>query len=317
MDKVYRNLIWFKTKFNLLNQNQKSMKKSTLLVAALAFGATSAFAQYTNKNGLVVTPETGDYAIGVDATPFLGYFGNMLNGNTNNGAPAWGFTNANAMITGKMFTSETSAYRVALRIGFNSNTEKAMIAQDGAAAPTYPNLPAMVEDQMKESSRFIGLGGGMEWRRGKNRLQGYWGGMAMVWMAGGKSTYEYGNALNTTNSVAGVSTDFGSNITTDAYGNAARITEMKQASMFGVGVRGFVGAEYFILPKLSIGGEFGWGIGFMSMGASSTTMESIGGSPAAVGSMTLEGGKGSGLSIDTDNAAFGMAPAALLIHWHF
>jgi hypothetical protein len=311
LDKVNRNLIWFKTKFNLLNQNQKSMKKSTLLVAALAFGATSAFAQYTNKNGLVVTPETGDYAIGVDATPFLGYFGNMLNGNTNNGAPAWGFTNNNAMITGKKFTSETMAYRAALRIGFGSTTMTNPVEDDTSNA----SPKVYTEDKMKSSGTFIGLGGGLEWRRGKNRLQGYWGGMAMVGFGSGKTTYTYGNAFSSSNQTPTSTTDFTGTI--DPTGEPTRTTETKSGTMIMFGLRGFVGAEYFVLPKLSIGGEFGWGLAFQSQGAGSKTEESWDSGNSTATSTTTETGKMSSFGIDTDNSAFGMAPAAILIHFHF
>jgi hypothetical protein len=286
------------------------MKKSTLLVAALAFGATSAFAQYTNKNGLVVTPETGDYAIGVDATPFLGYFGNMLNGNTNNGAPDWGFTNNNAMITGKMFTSETMAYRAALRIGFGSTTMTNPVEDDASTAtPTV-----YTEDKMKSSGTFIGLGGGLEWRRGKNRLQGYWGGMAMVGFGSGRTTYTYGNAFSSTNTDPTSTTDFVAG-TSAPVGLLGRTTETKSGTMIMFGLRGFVGAEYFVLPKLSIGGEFGWGLAFESQGAGSTTVESWNGTGTTT--TTTETGKMSSFGIDTDNSAFGMAPAAILIHFHF
>jgi hypothetical protein len=296
------------------------MKKSTLFVAALAFGMTTAFAQdLTSKKGESYLPEEGDYAIGIDAYPMLNYFGNMFNGTQNNTPFGWNYTNANAMITGKMFTSPTTAYRVAIRIGFTSNSSTAMIADANGTAPTFPALPSMVEDKMKMSSRFIGLGGGMEWRRGNTRLQGYWGGMAMIWMAGSKESYEYGNAMTNTSSAAAISTNWGSNINpATTYGANARVLSDKAGSTFGVGVRGFIGAEYFILPKLSIGGEFGWGFGFSSTGVGETEYEAVAGAPATVGTVTEENGtKSSGLWIDTDNNAFGMAPAAILIHFHF
>lgn len=296
------------------------MKKSTLFIAALALGATTAFAQdLTSKKGETILPEAGDWAIGVDATPMLNYFGNMLNGNTSNTPFGWNYTNGNGMITGKMFTSETSAYRAMLRIGFNSGSATQEIMDATATAPTFPALPTMKEDKMKTSSRFIGLGAGIEMRRGKTRLQGYYGGMAMIWMSGGKDTYEYGNTLTTTSSAAGISTNWGSNINpSTTYGANARVLSEKSGSTFGVGVRGFIGAEYFILPKLSIGGEFGWGFGFASTGMGETEYEAVAGAPATVGTVTeTSGSKSSGLYIDTDNDAFGLAPASVLIHFHF
>lgn len=296
------------------------MKKSTLFIAALALGATTAFAQdLTSKKGETILPEAGDWAIGVDATPFLGYFGNMLNGNTNNAPFGWNYTNANGMITGKMFSSETSAYRAMLRIGFNSASATSEIMDATATFPTFPALPTMKEDKMKSSSRFIGLGAGIEMRRGKTRLQGYYGGMAMFWMSGGKDSYEYGNTLTNTSSAAGISTNWGSNINPGTtYGANARVLSEKAGSTLGIGVRGFIGAEYFILPKLSIGGEFGWGFGFSSTGMGETEYEAVAGAPATVGTVTeTSGSKSSGLYIDTDNDAFGLAPASVLIHFHF
>jgi hypothetical protein len=296
------------------------MKKSTLLLAALAFSASAAFAQdLTSKKGENFLPEAGDWSLGIEATPFLNYVGGFFS-NAGAAAPTWNFLNGNQTIIGKMYTSETSAYRAIVRIGFNSASQTAQIADaTQTTAPTYPNLPAMKEDKMKTGSRFIGLGAGIEMRRGKTRLQGFYGADAMFWMGGGKSTYEYGNTLSTGSTPVTVanSTNFGTNITTDTYGNAARITEMKNGSTIGIGVRGFVGAEYFIVPKISIGAEFGWGVGFQMNGASSITMEFIGGAPATVGTQTVEGNKSSALMLDVDRNAFGSANGSFRLNLHF
>ena len=40
---------------------------------------------------------------------------------------------------------------------------------------------------------------------------------------------------------------------------------MKDPSSFGVILRAFIGAEYFIAPKISITAEYGWGFGFTSI----------------------------------------------------
>jgi hypothetical protein len=300
------------------------MKKSTLLIAALAFGATAAFAQdLTSKKGEAFLPESGDWSIGIDATPVLNYVGNMFNGNTFNNAPTWNFLNANQTIIGKMYTSETSAYRAILRIGMTSTSMTAMIGDaTQTTPPTYPNLPTMKEDKFKNGSHFIGLGGGLEWRRGKTRLQGFYGVDGMFWLAGSSQKYEYGNTLSSTVTVnGGTTTDWsaqgGNNMTTDTYGNSARVTEWKSGSTFGIGVRGFVGAEYFIIPKLSIGAEFGWGVGYVMTGASSTTTESVGGTGPAPGTQTIEGGKTSTLMLDTDRNMFGTGNGSLRLNFHF
>jgi hypothetical protein len=257
-------------RISLTKSNFLIMKKIFLFCASLALVGTMN-AQLTSKKGENYLPEAGDYAIGADASSMLSYFGNMLNGGSNTGF-GMGFTNGATAITGKKFMTDKMAYRGMVRVGFGS---------DKVTTPNGSN-----EDVVTNSYNNITLGAGIENRRGNTRLQGYYGAMAMVSLGGSKTSYEYG---------AGVVD--------------GQITEAKAGSTFGLGVRAFVGAEYFVLPKISIGGEFGWGLGFTSTGASSTTTQ------GPIG--TVEGGKSSHFGIDTDNKAFGVAPAAVLVHFHF
>ncbi len=283
------------------------MKKSILAVAVM-LASTATFAQEENY-----LPESGDWAIGVDATPFLNYVGNLIGGNDGNVSPSWTYLTTNQTITGKMFVSEDMAYRGSLRLGFGSSKGGAMIGQDGAAAPTYPALPTEVEDSWKAGSTNIGLSGGIEYRRGHGRLQGFYGGELGLSVSSSNATYTYGNPMTTTGAST---TDFGSNLTVDTYGNAARITESKSGSTMSFGLRGFIGAEYFVLPKLAIGGEFGWGLGFSSTGASSVSLESTDG--ASIGTQTLDGSKSSSFGFDTDNVNSVFGPAgSLRMTFHF
>lgn len=293
----------------------------------MAFAATSGFAQLTSKSGETILPEADDWSIGIDATPFLNFVGNMFNGNTGNGAPTWNHLNANQTIIGKMFMDETTAYRGILRIGMNTNKAVANIADATVTtAPTYPNLITMKEDEAKWGSSFIGLGGGIEMRRGKGRLQGFYGGDLMIWSSASKASFTYGNALAASGTVVTVNnattttfnnSSLATNMTTDTYGNSARVLTYKSGRTTGFGLRGFIGAEYFVLPKLSIGGEFGWGLGFATTGASTTEMESVGGSPASVGKQEIVGGKSSSIMLDTDRNAFGTGNGSLRLNLHF
>jgi hypothetical protein len=285
------------------------MKKTILMLAAVAFCGTTAFAQLENKKGEAYLPESGDWAIGIDASPVLSYFGNMMNGNLNNTVPSWNFTNGGAMITGKYFASETMAYRGMLRLGFGSNSQDNYVVKDG----TTSNPPEMVVDNMKTSWNAIGLGAGMEMRKGKTRLQGYYGAMFMFYMMGGKDTYTYGNDFSTTYQTPN-STDF----TTMTSGPvASRLVTNKWGTQMMFGIRGFVGAEYFIIPKVSIGGEFGWGLGFSSTGEGTVTTAAWDAANNVTKETDAVSGKSSSFAIDTDNNTFGLAPAQLLIHFHF
>jgi len=300
------------------------MKKSIALVA-LAFGVTNAFAQdLTSKKGEPILPEAGDWGIAVDATPFLNYAGNLFGKTANNTAPTWQFLNSTVnVITGRYFKDAKTAYRGSLRIGVNSNKTRTMVDDRLAAAalsPTangYPAASKQVENVWKHSNNVIGLSGGMEMRRGKTRLQGYYGGEVGVYVNMTKDKFEYGNALAATNAastsvnVTAADGFAGSgNLGTPAINGLigqARATEIKSGTIFSFGVRGFIGAEYFVMPKMSLGGEFGWGIGVSSVGKTKTTWESVGnnGNPAnttdAVGTTEIEGSKNGGFGLDVDN----------------
>ena len=310
------------------------MKKSILAVAVV-LGATSLFAQkLESKNGEAYLPASGDWALGIDATPFLNYFGNFIGGGQNaNNAPTWNFLTTNQTITGKYFVEDDMAYRASLRLGFGSNSEKVMVADrsiDPTAPSTWPALAAEVENKGKWSSMNIGLAVGLEKRRGFGRLQGYYGAELGFNLMSNGSKYEYGNALTASNSAVNVditaADDFGGNIISDVDGlgatNNARITEQKSGLGFGIGLRGFIGAEYFVMPRLSIGGEFGWGLVFMSNGAGSTTYETEGttatGTIEQIETRTMEGSKSSTFGVDTDsNASLFGAAGSLRMVFHF
>ncbi|NND77713.1 MAG: hypothetical protein HKN39_05980 [Flavobacteriales bacterium] len=257
------------------------MRITSLLIAVVFLSVTSFGQDLTSKKGENFLPEEGEWAIGFDAHPFLEYAGNLFSGGFNN-APEANYLNGVNTIYGKMFTSPTEAYRAKVRVGFNSTTNKAFSTDATDAMLT-------VEDSEKISSTFVGLGAGKEYRRGNTRLQGFYGGEAFLWLANSKTSYEYGNAL-------GSSHPFHD----QAFGQASGLTEAKSGSTVGVQLRGFIGAEYFVLPKISIGAEYGWGLTFASTGNGESTTEFFNVADNNVESTTTESAGGSSVSLDTD-----------------
>lgn len=307
------------------------MKKSIALVA-LAFGVTSAFAQdLTSKKGEPILPEAGDWSIGADATPFLNYVGNFFGKQNANIAPTWNFFNGQT-ITVKKFDEAQKAMRASVRLGFVTNGEKDMVADRSVPSPTatgttgYPNQAAQKENKWSDRQTNIMLSVGMEKRKGKTRLQGYYGADVGIMISNTRDKFTYGNGLvaNSTSTaspnvaVSGADAfanyNTGANVASassvgiqGAYGSA-RMIDRKAGLTFGIGVRGFIGAEYFILPKMSLGAEFGWGIGYSMTGASSTKWETVGNSsttpPAnsdAISTTTIKGNKSNKFWLDTDN----------------
>ncbi|MEK6616360.1 MAG: hypothetical protein AABZ32_09655 [Bacteroidota bacterium] len=322
-----------KTQSQFKIQNSKFKRKESALIAVcflifnfpFLIGVPCAIAQdLTSRKGEPILPEANDFAISFDAVPFLNYAGNLFSGNTgiNNSPGATWVDPVTMSITGKKFIDAKTAYRATVRLGLLSAKVSGLVPDAAATIP--PQYPAQIltrNDVHKIARTIIGLGAGKEWRRGKTRLQGVYGAEAMLWLSKEKHTYQYGNALSETvkvDTTDGTTYNFGSNITTDQYGYLARVKTEKINSIFGLGIRGFIGGEYFLIPKISIGAEYGWGIGIAFIGEGFKKIESVGGSPADVGEQTIKTGKGSGIGIDTDiNGGTGSGTAQLKVTFHF
>jgi hypothetical protein len=309
------------------------MKKSILAVAVI-LGSTAFAQKMESKHGEAYLPAAEDWAISIDANPFLNYFGNFIGGNGTNTAPSWNYLTNNQTIYGKYFAADDMAYRAGIRLGFGSTKGSAMVTDRGAdpSLIQYPsNLPAQVENTWKSGYTNIGIMVGLEKRRGFGRLQGFYGAELGIALSSSKNTFTYGNAYNsnaTFNISASTDDDMDvngdavvDNSGTDPFGNGGRITEWKSGSAFGIGLRGFIGAEYFVLPRLAVGGEFGWGFAFLANGTGSATIETEGidsGGNEVQSTFTTETKNGSRLGIDTEamNSVFGPA-GRLKITFHF
>ena len=208
--------------------------KKIILTVATVFALTFANAQdIKSKKGENYLPQAGDWAISFQANPFLEYFGQVAGGNV----PAGGGFTANSPVTnafvGKKFITDKTAYRVIANFGFGSNNF------NGGAIPGTGGT--VVFNTYKSSSFNLQAGLGKEWRKGSTRLQGFYGADALVGFASTKWT-------ETNNPGGNDSFDAGTSI--------------------NLGVTGFIGAEYFILPKMSIGVQYNYGLQIASNGAS-------------------------------------------------
>ena len=255
---------------------------------SLAFGVSSVFAQdLTSKKGEPILPEAGDWSIGIGAAPFLNYVGNFIGGNGLNTAPTVNFLSTNQTILGKYFVDEQTAYRGGIRLNFGSTSTTTKVPVVPATTPV-----TFTDDVTKVGGSNIGITAGWEKRRGKTRLQGFYGGEVGIALGSGKTTMTYGNAI--ANLAAGTT----------------RTTEVKTGSTFGLGLRGFIGAEYFIFPKIALGGEFGWGLALTTTGEGETTTETWDG--AAVITTLTKTGKTSTFGFDTDNMNTVFGPAGTI-----
>ena len=204
-----------------------------MIFSAVALMTASASAQeLKSKKGENFLPEKGDWSIGFNADGIFSYIGNAFNGTNGNVAPKLNYQELGTFV-GKRFTSDKTADRFMANLGFNSVKSDKIV--DSISGFTYDSAASGFD---------LTLGYGKEWRKGKTRLQGFYGADAMI------------NVNSTTNK-----TVFGATTRT-----------VKSGLGFGIGAQGFIGAEYFIFPKISMGAQYTYGL-MLNVGGKSTISE--------------------------------------------
>ena len=253
------------------------MKIKILLASACMMLASTTYvdAKKPEKNYL---PEAGDVTIGVNAVPFLNYLGNVFGKSDKNkinpekigGVPAVpGLDNPTMSIFGKYFLTDQTALRLNVGIGINSLTQSQYVTDD-AAAVNDPLSQDVVEDTYKYRNSGMSVAVGYEWRRGSKRLQGFWGGQAILAYSNSKHFFGYGNAITEVNQIPSVAAigdwDLPSMVPDEIQsvptlssiadvGNNSRLLMQSDGRSWTYGLGGFVGVEYYIAPKISIGCE--------------------------------------------------------------
>ncbi|MEI6681450.1 MAG: hypothetical protein WCO44_02420 [Bacteroidota bacterium] len=283
------------------------MKKiSMLLFAGLLCMSIANAQELTSKKGFPILPEKGDIGLSVDAVPFLSYLGNMFHGTSSTSAPSWSFPGLGDNIPTytfqvKKFTSATTALRARIRIGFIADTKKNTITdQLGTATPNE----ATVDDKWTSTAFNLVLGAGIEQRRGKGRVQGYVGAMANIFLGSKSNNYTYGNAFTAVH-LSPLSTQ--TPWTADATGgytataSSARLLSNSDGFAFGIGANAFIGVEYFIAPKISLGGEFSWGLAMQFKGKSNIETETWDGVNKTAKTTTIKRGGSAYFGIDNSN----------------
>lgn len=281
------------------------MKKILGVSLALVFSAAS-FAQneqIQNKNGVDMMPEAGEWGVGMNALPIINYIGNAFNGNTSNfNMNGNKFVNywAGNTLFGKYMLSDDNAVRGHLRVGQFNNAYNNYVYSDRSTSPD-----SLVMDTYKTSSTTFNIGAGYEFRRGKNRLRGIYGGEVMYTFQSGMSAdYTYGNGFGVGNMAPTATSWFSWGGIISESAESERVVSQNGGNFNGVGLRAFIGVEYYILPKICLGTEFGWGFMYGKTGEMTTRTEYFDlGQPVGeevIWRETTTAGS-TGFSLDTDN----------------
>ena len=108
------------------------------------------------------------------------------------------------------------------------------MTNDKSIVPSAADPNETVEDEAKASAFNIAVGGGMEFRRGKGRLQGIYGPMASIYLGSSVTENVYGNDASANFLVQG------------------RSNEVINGDAFGLSLGCFASVECFFTPKTSL-----------------------------------------------------------------
>lgn len=304
------------------------LSRLLLFVSLLFIFSTASAQRLLSKDGQRVLPEAKDWGLGIDVNRMVGLAGFNVASQTQ-------------LISGKYMMDSAHALRIGVRLGFNSTVTRNRTIDRAAAAGSIQAFPAAMQMKDNEWNRSMWMAGvsvGKETRRG-GRLQGIYGYEVILMFSQLNEKFRYGNKLNASplqriavdeEGDAMSSPEFGdaNNIDTipaiqGASGNA-RVVSRKSGLTVTAAARFFAGAEYFFLPKMSVGAELGWAIGFRNTGRSEITLESEGTSnvPGSAGSSirttTIDGDSSTGFSAGHDalNPVTGLS-ASLRIMLYF
>jgi hypothetical protein len=284
------------------------MKNILIAVLLTTMVALCATAQDTttsktlvNKHGVRILPQAGDYALGIGANAFLDYLGNIMN-NSDNNTTRFTYPNMENTIYGKYFITDQMAYRVKARVGLATMTQANNVQND-------INPYEKVEDKMVTELANVLISLGFEKRRGFHRIQGFYGFEGSLGFKKLSNTFTYGNAFSQTNQTPTSTIDFDYKYSTNA---SSRKLENSRNLSFSLGVRGFVGVEYFIAPKISLAGEFGWGLQISLAGKNVNKTETWNWNQNSAITNTLSSPGDKIIEMDNDN---NLGQIALIMHF--
>lgn len=254
------------------------MNKKTilLLTAVLCLGVIfSASAQKdqrikgteTNK-GYNLLPSKGDFAIGLEMVPI--YRTEIFNTSSDQYIPRMGY---GGNIAAKYFVRDNQAVRFGLSVTTSSKATSFTVVDDHQLSVNPLNPDATTFDTQDLRDSRIGIYGGYEWRRGYGRLQGFWGAEGTIAVRSGSTVNKWGNPMTLANQHPTSVNDWMTGASAPVAG--ARDLKTKQAFGFGVGLRGFVGAEFFFARKMSIGCQMGVGFSYENLGQTTTTTQTF------------------------------------------
>ncbi len=227
-----------------------------LAIALLCVFAMNVFAQQEQtaaqqKDYSEYLPEAGDMAISLNLAPFLNVFADE----TVDGRIGGDSYNSDLIsIAGKYMVTDNFALRLNVGWSYLYNRDNYFV-QDDAAVFVNPLSQAKVTDSYITKNSGVSITAAAEYRFGSRRIQGYVGGGLTYALSSYSMNLYYGNAMTELNQNPTTYEDY------SAYlpgFSSARFTKVSNNGLdfnHHAGVVAFVGFEWFVAKKVSVGAE--------------------------------------------------------------
>ena len=247
------------------------MKKSILLTGILLACLCSAAVTVSAKDGKEkkdvseYLPEAGDFAISVSANPFINFIGNIFNNTadqtigTFGGDPynAGGINQPTVSIAGKYMLTDELGLRVNLGWIHDANTQNDYVPDD-AELKNNPLSGKKLTDSFITRRSGGSFSAAIEYRVGKRRVQGVFSAGLMYAFSYDRTKYTYGNAITEINqnpSVAFPHSGMDPASVPDGFSSMRYLSKFNDSPSNYAGLILSAGIEWFVAPKVSIGGE--------------------------------------------------------------
>lgn len=244
------------------------MKKSIILTAVLAFLCTALSAKdgKEKKDVSEYLPEAGDFAISVSANPFINFVGNIFNNTVNQAIGTFGGDPYDAgginqpalavSIAGKYMLTDELGLRVNLGWIHDANTLNRYV-QDDAELENNPLSGKKLTDSYITRESGGSFSAAIEYRVGKRRVQGVFSAGLMYAFSYDRTKYTYGNAITEINQNPATAFPLLSAVdpVPDGFSSMRYLSKFSDSPSNYAGLILSAGIEWFVAPKVSIGGE--------------------------------------------------------------
>ena len=267
-----------------MNNIKKVITLSFFVLCFISMQAQTKDNETGSKKNTDFLPKAGEFGIGVDATPVFNYLGNIFNNTVGNTLDL-----SSTVLYGKYYLSDETAVRTALGISSTNNKTLDYI-RDDAAWLTDPLSNKQVTDtrNINNQQYFVSLA--YQKFIGKSRIRGFYGAQVLCGYNSIKTNYTYGNPMSEVNPMPS------SKYAYDASGS--RVLQNITVNSFKVGCGGIVGFEYYVLPKVCIGGEISLNLIYTDGKQLSTKSEKVVGDKVVTSDKAISPGN-SDISITT------------------